>query len=130
MEGKSGLGKIRARKINLGRLVTSGFAYRGFILVLSSTYFSIASGKWKWAIPASLGWAAINTVAYFGFHYLQCRAFPVAVETKERNLEESCLGYEFTKTSEAPPGKVSLLEGSLKFPSEPKIEKPYLVGPN
>jgi len=68
------------RKIKVNRLLISGVVYRLHIIVIQTIFFFIITGEWKWAIGTSLVWNAINTAAYYNYHYWFARLVKLGID--------------------------------------------------
>jgi len=79
LSGKDKIAKKakKLRNIKIGLLFTSGILYRIHIIVIQSIFFWYLTGRWKWAIGASIGWNIINTILYYNWHYWFARLFKI-----------------------------------------------------
>lgn len=80
------------RNIRFNRLLISGVVYRLHIIVIQTIFFWIITSEWKWAIGTSLAWNAINTVAYYNYHYWFARLVKLGIDTDETNWCREYLG--------------------------------------
>ena len=69
--------KLMWRQINTKLLICNTIIYRTTLLVLQTFFFWILTKDIKFAFASSLVWNIINTIYYFGYHYIFLRKFKI-----------------------------------------------------
>jgi hypothetical protein len=70
---------MRLRKIRVKLLGASGVVYRLHVILVQTIFFFILTGRWEWALGASIAWNVINTALYYNYHYWFARLFRLGV---------------------------------------------------
>lgn len=71
------------RKIKVSLLAISGIVYRVHVVLVQTIFFWIITGKFKWAIGASVSWNVVNTMLYYNYHYWFARLFKLGRENQK-----------------------------------------------
>ena len=72
------------RKIRIRILIWQGIIYRLFIVCCSFVFFLIITREPLQAFKFSLGWALVNILLYFLFHYVWGRMFKLGKDVKTK----------------------------------------------
>ncbi len=65
------------RPIRTKLLICSTIIYRITLILLQTLFFWVLTKDIKFAFASSLVWNVINTIYYFGYHYIFLRKFKI-----------------------------------------------------